>query len=45
MTVTGGEFRPNDEVDEMRWVSLGEAIELVSHEGDRAILRALAPPA
>jgi 8-oxo-dGTP pyrophosphatase MutT (NUDIX family) len=41
MTVAGGEFRPNDEVDEMRWVTPAEAIELVSHEGDRTLLRAL----
>jgi len=43
MTVAGGEFRPNDEVDQMRWATPAEAIELVSHEGDRAILRALEP--
>ena len=39
MDVEGGEFAPNDEVDEMRWVSLAEAGELLSYDRDRALLR------
>jgi 8-oxo-dGTP diphosphatase len=37
-----GEFVPNDEVDELRWLGLAEAAELVSHEHDRAVLADLA---
>ena len=36
-----GEFRPNDEVDEMRWASPAEAAELLSYEHDRRLVRAL----
>lgn len=39
MSPEGGEFVPNDEVDEMRWVSIAEAIELVDYDHDRALLR------
>ncbi|MFW3169460.1 NUDIX hydrolase [Geodermatophilus sp. CPCC 206100] len=38
MRVTGGEFVPNDEVDELRWLPLEDAAALVSHEADRAVL-------
>lgn len=37
----GGGFEPNDEVDELRWLSLPEAAELVSYEHDRRLLAAL----
>jgi 8-oxo-dGTP pyrophosphatase MutT (NUDIX family) len=40
MTVEGGTFAPNDEVDEVTWVSLDEALELLTYERDRAVLRA-----
>jgi 8-oxo-(d)GTP phosphatase len=41
-----GEFRPSKEVDARRWLPVGEAGELLSHHGDREILRAfLALPA
>lgn len=36
--VLGGEFIPNDEVDEIRWVSIAEAKELLSYEVDRTVL-------
>jgi len=39
---TGGRFRANDEVDELRWLSLTEAAELCTHEHDRAVLVDLA---
>ncbi|MBB3085853.1 NUDIX hydrolase [Geodermatophilus sabuli] len=38
MRVVGGEFSANDEVDELRWLSLDGAAALVSHEPDRAVL-------
>ena len=38
MTPLGGEFEPNDEVDELRWVPIGEARELLTHELDRDLL-------
>ncbi len=30
----GGEFEPNDEVDELRWLPAGEAAELLTYEHD-----------
>jgi 8-oxo-(d)GTP phosphatase len=42
MRVTGGEFTPNDEVDELRWLPLDDAAAVVSHEADRAVLADLA---
>jgi 8-oxo-dGTP diphosphatase len=40
---TGGEhrFEPNDEVDELRWLSLRRAAELVDYQHDRLLLTAL----
>ena len=43
MTVRSGEFRANDEVDEVRWVPGADAGSQLSYPGDRAILDALAP--
>jgi 8-oxo-dGTP diphosphatase len=43
MTVRGGSFEPNDEVDEVRWMSLPEAGRQLSYPGDRAILEAIEP--
>ncbi|SET64313.1 NUDIX hydrolase [Geodermatophilus poikilotrophus] len=42
MRVVGGEFAPNDEVDELRWLPVEEACSLVSHAHDRAVLADLA---
>ncbi len=36
--VTGGEFVPNDEVDEIRWLPVEEAKALMSYELDRQVL-------
>lgn len=36
--VTGGEFVPNDEVDEIRWVNWDEAAELLSYDLDIDVL-------
>lgn len=37
----GSGFEPNDEVDELRWLSLREAAGLVDYEHDRLLLTAL----
>ena len=34
-----GEFRPNHEADELRWISPEDAAELLSYEHDRALVR------
>ena len=39
---TGGDFVPNDEADELRWLPMAEATALCSHEHDRAVLVDLA---
>lgn len=36
--VVGGEFTPNDEVDEIRWLPIAEAKELMSYDLDRQVL-------
>ncbi|MBA2470897.1 MAG: NUDIX hydrolase [Pseudonocardiales bacterium] len=38
---TGGSFRPSDEVDELRWLPLAKAIDLLSHPHDRTLLAGL----
>lgn len=42
MEPVGGEFVPNEEVDEVRWVDLGTAEGLLSYERDRELLIVLA---
>ncbi|MBV9042154.1 MAG: NUDIX hydrolase [Acidimicrobiia bacterium] len=42
MDITDGEFRPNREVDEVRWLSVGEAKALLSYSRDRDVLEAFA---
>ncbi|MCT1426612.1 NUDIX hydrolase [Corynebacterium sanguinis] len=37
--VTGGEFTPNSEVDEIRWLPLDEAKELLTYDLDRQVLQ------
>ncbi|AKE41067.1 7,8-dihydro-8-oxoguanine-triphosphatase [Corynebacterium kutscheri] len=37
-SVTGGTFTPNNEVDELRWLPIDQARELLSYELDRALL-------
>lgn len=41
-TALGGDFEPNDEVDEVRWVSLGQAKKLLTYERDLEVLLAAA---
>ena len=38
MTPVEGDFTPNDEVDELRWVTPGEARELLTYERDAELL-------
>jgi 8-oxo-dGTP diphosphatase len=42
MRVTGGAFTPNDEVDQLRWLPVDDAVALLSHEHDRDVLADLA---
>ena len=41
MTPDGGEFRPNDEVDELRWVGPDQAMALLTYGHDRDLLRSV----
>jgi 8-oxo-dGTP diphosphatase len=41
MTVVDGAFVPNDEVEEIRWVTADEAAELLSYERDLSVLAAV----
>lgn len=38
MTVSKGEFAVNDEVDEIRWLSLGDAVDRLSYDRDIPVL-------
>jgi 8-oxo-dGTP diphosphatase len=40
MTVVEGDFAPNDEVDELRWLTVEAARSLLSYERDGAVLDA-----
>jgi 8-oxo-dGTP diphosphatase len=44
MEVIDGSFEPNDEVDELAWLSLGDAHARLSYGHDRAVLDALPTP-
>ncbi len=44
MTPEGGAFRSGEEVDEMRWASLGDAPQLLTYERDRDLLVTLQEP-
>ena len=37
-----GEFEPNDEVDEMRWLSPADAVAVLSYPHDKALVRSAA---
>jgi 8-oxo-dGTP pyrophosphatase MutT (NUDIX family) len=39
-----GEFRPNAEIDEIRWMPIAEAVKLLSYDHDRPVVHAFAPP-
>lgn len=41
MEPEAGEFAPNDEVDEVRWLKLAPAAELLTYAHDRPVLAAL----
>jgi 8-oxo-dGTP diphosphatase len=41
MTIESGAFAPNDEVDELRWLTRGDALDLLSYEHDRLLVQAL----
>jgi 8-oxo-dGTP diphosphatase len=41
MRPLGGEFVAGDEVDQLRWLSLAEALDLLDYEHDRELLRSL----
>ena len=38
MQAVAGDFTPNDEVDELRWLPAAEAVRLCSHDHDRAVI-------
>ena len=38
MEPEGGEFTPNDEVDELRWLEPAEALELLTYDFDRELV-------
>lgn len=42
MRPAGGSFVPNAEVDEVRWLPVAEALDLLSYDRDRPVVRALA---
>jgi 8-oxo-dGTP diphosphatase len=41
MSPESGEFEPNDEVDELRWLSPGDATALLSYDFDRELVAQL----
>ena len=41
MRPTGGDFEPNDEVDELRWLDPARAVELLDYDHDRALVSEL----
>jgi 8-oxo-dGTP pyrophosphatase MutT (NUDIX family) len=41
MEVVDGRFRPGDEVDEIRWVTIEDAYDVLSYRRDRTLLRSL----
>ncbi|MGI9080961.1 MAG: NUDIX hydrolase [Thermoleophilaceae bacterium] len=38
MEVVGGGFAPNDEVDELRWMTAAEAVDALTYERDRELV-------
>jgi 8-oxo-dGTP diphosphatase len=41
MEACEGEFSPNKEVDELRWVTAEDAVDLLSHDHDRELIKGL----
>jgi 8-oxo-dGTP diphosphatase len=44
MQPLGGRFRASDEVDQQRWLSLGQAVKLLSYPHDRDLLLSVGSP-
>lgn len=44
MTLHSGDFRPNDEVDAIRWLGIASALSLLSYQRDRDLLAAFGSP-
>jgi len=44
MDVNGGSFHPNREVDEVRWLPIGEAADLLTYGHERDVLAAFSDP-
>ena len=44
MRPIGGEFTENDEVDEVRWLEPATALDRLTYERDRALLRSTMDP-
>jgi 8-oxo-dGTP diphosphatase len=42
MTVESGSWEPNDEVDELRWLAPEDAVELLSYDRDKELVKAVA---
>ena len=40
-TLSESPFEPNDEVDELRWLDVGEALVMLTYERDRDVVAAL----
>jgi len=38
MEAVGGEFEPNDEVDELRWMTAHDAVDALTYERDRELV-------
>jgi 8-oxo-dGTP pyrophosphatase MutT (NUDIX family) len=39
-----GGFSPNDEIDDIRWLPVAEAVKLLSYDHDRPVVEAFEPP-
>ena len=44
MEPVSGAFSPNAEIDEIRWLPVGEAMDILSHDHDRPVVEAFEPP-
>jgi 8-oxo-dGTP diphosphatase len=44
MEPVSGSFAPNAEIDEIRWLPVGEVIDLLSNDHDRPVVEAFEPP-
>jgi 8-oxo-dGTP diphosphatase len=44
MEPLSGEFSPNSEIDEIRWLPVGDALALLSYDHDRPVVEAFEPP-